>query len=454
MNASERRALLEEVRLASSCSHPIRICGEMVQLDTGEIRRRELKVACKDRRQVLCPACASLYKADAWILISAGLVGGKGVDQAADGHPKVFFTLTAPSFGAVHTTRANGTCHPRSKTQGFDRCGHGQPRSCDMQHEGSDEILGSPLCLSCFDYRAAVLWNAHASRLFSHTMRQLQRRLAAAGGVKRTDLWSVARINYLKVAEVQRRGLIHFHGILRADGSGHASSAPPSWLTAEFLSQTMAEVVRSTTVTGSDGGPRGWGRQFDLAEVEPGDSHAASYLAKYSIKTTDGSKHFAYRFRTRRQIEQLGVDDHRRTLALTAWDLARQMDYRHLNLRLHAQAFGFTGQLITKSRGFTTTFQALRAARADFMARSNEFRTIEGTFTFTGRGYDHPRAVELANVFFTMDKELRHERVEARKRARMAHMSELDARSQAHDGAPQALVEKKFALPRLGSDLI
>jgi len=454
MNTAERRALLEEVRLASSCSHPIRISGEVVHLDTGEIRRRELKVACKDRRQVLCPACASLYKADAWILISAGLIGGKGVDQAATTHPKIFFTLTAPSFGAVHTTRANGTCHPSRNLRGPDRCAHGRPRSCEGHHAGDPDILGTPLCPDCFDYRGAVLWNAHASRLFTHTVRQLQRRLATAGDVERSALRTVARSNYLKVAEVQRRGLIHFHGILRADGPEHASSPPPSWLTAELLSRTLAEVVRSTTVTGLDGLSRGWGRQFDLAEVDPGDSHAASYLAKYSIKTTDGSKHFAYRFRTRRQIELLDVDDHRRSLALMAWDLAREPGYRHLNLQLHAHAFGFTGQLITKSRGFTTTFQALRAARADFMARSNEFQTIDGTFRYSGRGYDHPRAVELAEVFFTMDKELRHERAEARKQTRRAHMSDLEAPSGSHDGPIEAPVEKKFALPALGSDLL
>lgn len=454
MNASERRALLDEVRLASNCSHPIRISGEMVQLDTGEIRRRELKVACKDRRQVLCPACASLYKADAWILISAGLVGGKGVDHAAASHPKVFFTLTAPSFGAVHTTRANGTCHLKNGLRGPGHCAHGRPRSCDLRHKVDEEVLGTPLCPGCFDYRGAVLWNAHASRLFSHTMRQLQRRLAAACDIDRSALSSVTRINYLKVAEVQRRGLIHFHGILRADGPEHASSEPPHWLSPELLRQAMAEVVRSTTVTGADGVLRGWGRQFDIAKVDPGDSQAASYLAKYSVKTTDGSKHFAYRFRTRRQIELLDVDDHRRTLALTAWDLARAQEYRHLNLRLHAQAFGFTGQLITKSRGFTTTFQKLRTARADFMALTNEFQTVEGTFIYTGRGYDHPRAVELAEVFFTMDKELRHERAEARNRSRTAHMSDPEAGSQAHDGPHDAPVTKKFALPALGSGLI
>ncbi len=141
----------------------------MVELETGEIHRRELKVACKDRRQVLCPACASLYKADAWILISAGLVGGKGVDQAANAHPKVFFTLTAPSFGTVHTTRSDGTCHPRLKAQGAERCEHGQPRICNFRHDSSDEILGTPLCARCFDYRGGriQLDNATSSASFS-----------------------------------------------------------------------------------------------------------------------------------------------------------------------------------------------------------------------------------------------------------------------------------------------
>ena len=31
---------------------------------------------------------------------------------------------------------------------------------------------------------------------------------------------------------------------------------------------------------------------------------------------------------------------------------------------------------------------------------------VEGTFHYEGRGYDDPRAVELAEVFFTMQREL------------------------------------------------
>ena len=102
MKPEERRALIDEVRAASSCSHPIRLRGQMVDLATGEISSRQLRVACKDRRELVCPACASLYQADAWILVSAGLIGGKGVESWVASNEKLFVTLTAPSFGAVH----------------------------------------------------------------------------------------------------------------------------------------------------------------------------------------------------------------------------------------------------------------------------------------------------------------------------------------------------------------
>jgi len=36
-------------------------------------------------------------------LVAAGIRGGKGVDPDVTEHPQLFVTLTAPSFGAVHT---------------------------------------------------------------------------------------------------------------------------------------------------------------------------------------------------------------------------------------------------------------------------------------------------------------------------------------------------------------
>lgn len=417
MNTAERQAMLEEVRLASSCSHPIRLRGSMVDLETGELSTRLLRVACKDRREALCPACSSLYKADAWILIAAGMFGGKGIDESVVEHPKLFVTLTAPSFGQVHTLRPDGSCHStRSKRQ----CSHGSTLRCLARHVREDSALGNPLCPDCFDYRGAVLWNAQASRLFSETIRQLKRRLARRSGTPRSRLNSLARINYMKVAEVQRRGLIHFHAVVRADGPDHASSGPPDWLGAEEIARELHVLIPDMAVRGVDGSELRWGRQFDVSILDASDEdpvRVGSYLAKYSVKTTDGSRHFARRFDDRGQILGLPTNEHRRQLALTAWDLGRDPELRALRLRLHAHAFGFTGQLITKSRGFTSTFSELRAARSAYMARSNTHLVVSDSFRYLGRGYDDPRSVELAEVFFAMDSELRAERAQARRKA-------------------------------------
>lgn len=110
MNAEERARLLREVEVSGNCSHPIRLSGEMVNIATGEVNSGALRVACKDRRQVVCPACSDVYQTDAWILVAAGLNGGKGVSEEVGRHPRLFVTLTAPSFGAVHTITAHGHC--------------------------------------------------------------------------------------------------------------------------------------------------------------------------------------------------------------------------------------------------------------------------------------------------------------------------------------------------------
>jgi hypothetical protein len=76
--------------------------------------------ACGDRPASVCPPCAERYRQDTWQLIAAGLRGGKGVPADVVGHPAVLLTLTAPSFGLVHTRRTASTgrvlpCRPRRK---------------------------------------------------------------------------------------------------------------------------------------------------------------------------------------------------------------------------------------------------------------------------------------------------------------------------------------------------
>jgi hypothetical protein len=429
VNAEERSRLIRELHGSSNCSHPIRLRGEVVNTATGELSERALRVACKDRREVVCPACSYLYRADTWILVSTGLVGGKGTPVVVGTHPRLFVTLTAPSFGAVHTIRDSGECVTPNRSSS-PTCIHRRPTSCARRHGEVDPELGRPLCEGCFDYRGAVLWNAHASRLWNNTIQLVRRLLAAEGEMGQPNLADVAQLHYLKVAEVQRRGLAHFHCVLRLDGPASIDAEPPPWASVALLERVVRSSIDRAWAPDVDGRPVRWGRVYDIQDLGQREEEAvkvAAYVAKYSAKTTDGSKELARRFRSRRQIVALVDDAHLRELALTAWDLGAEAKHASLRLRDHAHTFGFTGQLITKSRAFSTTFAALRSARTKYMAVERNGDPIEGTFHYEGRGYDDPRATQLAELFFVMQREIREE-ARARERA-----STVDKSS--HDGS-------------------
>ena len=78
-----------------------------------------------------------------------------------------------------------------------------------------------------------------------------------------------------------------------------------------------------------------------------------------------------------------------------------------MNLRHHAHAFGVRGQLITKSRHYSTRFQDLRDARAEYMAGPRSDDPIAGTFRYDGRGYDDPRAASIAEFLHQLSVEAR-----------------------------------------------
>ena len=107
-------AWLDHIWPAAACTRPIRLRGDIKHIDaaTGELLRTiptigmpdwSIYKACGNRRATTCPGCAETYRRDAYHLLRAGLVGGKGVTPDVAGHPAVFVTFTAPSFGPVHS---------------------------------------------------------------------------------------------------------------------------------------------------------------------------------------------------------------------------------------------------------------------------------------------------------------------------------------------------------------
>ena len=184
-----------QLRSTGYCRRPVRLSGHIDTVDvaTGEVEttystRREpdgtLLKCCGNRREAVCPSCAERYRGDAFQLVAAGLRGGKGVPESVCEHPAVFATLTAPSFGLVHSRRmARGEpqrCRPRRRGE---VCRHGVRLSCGEVHSEDDARLGEPLCPECFDYVRAVIWNALAPELWRRTAIRFPRELARRLGI-------------------------------------------------------------------------------------------------------------------------------------------------------------------------------------------------------------------------------------------------------------------------------
>lgn len=81
---------MSHVAGAAGCSHPIRLVGSVthVEASTGRITHDVhttempdgvLYTPCGNRRASVCAGCAETYRADTYQLVTAGLVGGKGV---------------------------------------------------------------------------------------------------------------------------------------------------------------------------------------------------------------------------------------------------------------------------------------------------------------------------------------------------------------------------------------
>lgn len=224
------------------CAHPVRLAGRIDAIDraTGQAAPiydtatepgGVLRIACGNRRESVCPACSQVYKNDARQIIRTGLTGGKGLPDTLAGHPAVFATLTAPGFGPVHAARTNRAgrslpCRPRRDAH-ERRCPHGRDISCPRVHHAGDAKLGQPLCPDCYDYAAAVLFNAHAGKLWKRFTTYLPRHLARRLGITQKRLRTLVRVRYVKVAEYQARGVVHFHAVIRLDAPG-GDYQPPS----------------------------------------------------------------------------------------------------------------------------------------------------------------------------------------------------------------------------------
>ncbi|MTD53885.1 replication initiator [Amycolatopsis pithecellobii] len=398
----------------NGCAKPIRLAGahQLQDAATGRVLHHiggEIFVPCGNRRATVCPTCSDRYAADAFHLIRAGLIGGtKGVPETVTARPRAFLTLTAPSFGPVHTRRltARGRIVP---------CG------CGEHHREADPRIGTPIDPDSYDYTGSVLWQAHAGVLWQRFVMRLRRELAKQAGIPNRVFADVARVSYGKVAEYQRRGLIHFHAVVRLDGPEGATAPAPPWATSELLEQALYAAAAAVEVETFR--PDGeiltlrWGAQVDVRRIQPctvedfedadgqiSEPRLAAYIAKYATKGTGKTEAADTPIRSELDIAHLKVSEHHRRIIQTCWDLGGLEPYEELNLRRWAHMLGFRGHFLTKSRRYSTTFTTIRGDRRayrlaetlDRLGLEPDSVLVVNDWRFQGAGYRDDAERELA----------------------------------------------------------
>ena len=430
-----------QLRSSGYCHRPVRLRGEICDHHGHRIWTTEsepdgvLRKACGNRREAVCPACAERYRHDAYHLIAAGLRGGKGVPDNVSGHPFVFATLTAPSFGQVHTRRLDKHGQPRRCPPRRDVpvCPHGARLSCARVHDENDRYLGQPLCVECFDHQGAVIWNNALGELWRRTTIYLPRHLAAVLGVTQERLGKLARVAYVKVAEYQARGLVHLHVVFRVDRAmpdyrKDEIRPPDPRFTSRLLEHAVNGAVDAVYAPIADDlaeqlGQQHvtWGQERDIRPVdEPGK--LAGYLAKYSTKSTEQAGGLLHPIDAD-QVEAVEVSEHVRGYLRAAFKLhdaaqpaaeGRRERGREEYRQAQARAVERPAATTRRDGPPALAWRAYQAAARDELVRLRLLDGTERTGRITRLGKAEPRAEDEA-LALTLDT------------GHMIHLAEIDS---------------------------
>ncbi|GGX00568.1 replication initiator protein RepSA [Streptomyces noursei] len=422
--------LTDQLRRTGGCSDPIHLTGTTVTRDatTGQVLHSystdtepggRLRIACGNRRASRCPSCAWTYAGDTYHLIRAGLVGDpdKGTPHTIRDHPRVFATLTAPSFGPVHNRPGKRPC----------RCG--------THHPEDDPTLGTPLDPATYDYAAAVLWNNHASELWRYFTIYLRRQIARRAGLTQQEAREQSRVSFGKVAEYQKRGAVHFHAVIRFDGPDGPDSPPPPWANVALLTDAIHAAAARVQVEVPAAGDQPvrtlrWGTQVDVQPIgafgngeDLTEAAVASYVAKYATKAAETTGTVDHRIGNKEALVLLGIPDHPARLIAACLDLHPL--YPDRKLADWAHMLGFRGHFSTKSRAYSTTLGALRQVRTDYRAAQQRAHlglpdpddNAEATtlvlahWTYAGHGHTPGESWLAANI----RRDIQHNRETARE---------------------------------------
>jgi hypothetical protein len=270
-------------------------------------------IRCGAKNPAFCKSCARIASFDQKRLIGSGCNVSTldGITHEMLAPFRFFFvTLTAPSFGAIH-------------------------------RDGAEQ--GTPVSPRKYRFREQVEWNQGSSQLFHATTAALDSRLPDAE-------WSFVR-------EWQRRGSIHFHGIVRV----------PRWIDESVV---FGELLRLRTVKS---GTFKWGAQIDVKAIqEESSGNTVRYMSKVVGYT---SKRQGDTDRTMLPIAMQAfyrrLDWHAARLTCNRQGCATNADCRG---RMH-ESFGYAGYMRTQSKRWSMiglTRSVLDGQRKTFAAQAEK----------------------------------------------------------------------------------
>ena len=285
---------------------------------------------CGNRRATVCPACSDRYAADAFHLLRAGLAGDdtKNVPATVTEHPRAFLTLTAP------VVRAGAHPHPHPA-----RARHPVPlRRAPPPRRPAHRHRARPGQLRL--RRARCCGRPTPGRCGPGSPSPCAAPWPPRLGVPGAEFREHARLSYAKVAEYQRRGLVHFHAVIRLDGPDGPADPPPAGLDLAALRAAItdrrarrdadhAPARRDTAACSAGDRSSTCARSPPAARAQiEDDARARSPTPPWPAtspstppKAPAPPKAPTGPIRDVAHVEHLRISDHHRRMITTAWEL-------------------------------------------------------------------------------------------------------------------------------------
>ena len=229
-----------------------------------------------------------------------------------ENHTYYFLTLTAPSFGKVHSFLK------------------GDNTMCVCGEKHNDNALaGVPIDLKHYKYRQQIEFNKNSSELFRYSAQKFARVL----GMK--------SVPWCAVREYQQRGALHFHIIVRVP-----ADVPETKVNKAFIAMRKQHFNGFT-----------WGRSADIQRVNNDASNTVRYLSKlvgYSVKSLGKSANL--------------LSNQQRDFYSRLDDCARQLGYSDRVVN----GFGYGGQLFSQSKTWGTKTKRSLKDEAMVWAKEND----------------------------------------------------------------------------------